>query len=229
MISNTTLFYKKAMQYQSKRADLMSEYEKGLQSLERYRGSEAYTEDLQKLKDKHEAAMTALIDEYRPAFQTILGGMTDTIGRRSIPAPTADQVNTLSILRMRKKLTADDVARAAQSLKGSRLALDVLSEIAAEHGLPHDFDDLCPEMSSSTAERVVENLRSQVEDFLQFDTPRSARVAARYYQEHYGTETKLPKRAEFADKAGCFAELGGMDPEALEQFSAIVDGGGADE
>lgn len=229
MISNTTLFFKKAMQYQSKRADLVSEYEKGLQSLERYRGSEAYTEDLQKLKDKHEAAMTALIDEYRPAFQTIIGAMTDAIGRRSIPAPSQDQLSILSVLRMKRRVTAEDCRRVAEAVRGNRLALDVVEEIAAEHKLPHDFDDLCPEMSSSTAERVVENLRSQVEDFLMHDTSRPARIAARFYAEHYGTETKLPKRAEFADKAGCFAELGGMDPEALEQFSAIVDGGGADE
>ena len=75
----------------------------------------------------------------------------------------------------------------------------------------------------------MENLRSRVEDFLQYDTPRSARIAARYYQEHYGTETKLPKRAKFTDKDSCFSELSGLDSEALEQFSAIVDGGGADE
>lgn len=230
MISNSELLFKKAAQYQRERADVVSKYEEKLKSLSRFAGSQGYEEDVAKLKKQHEQELAALIDEYRPVFSTIIDSMTDRIGRRSMPMPTTEMVNTLNLLRMKRRPTYEDCRRAAEAVKTSRLAIDVITEIAAEHKLPHDFSGLCPTMSSETATKVVDNLTRGITDFMEYDTPRSSRIAAKYYADHYNaTDIKLPKRQEFTDKAGCFYELCGLNAEDLDKFCAIIDEGGTDE
>ena len=73
MITNTELLYTKAKQFQDKRTQLMTDYETKVQNLERFKGSQGYEEDLKKLTDKHNSDLSALIEEYRPSFDTISG------------------------------------------------------------------------------------------------------------------------------------------------------------
>ena len=154
---------------------------------------------------------------------TILNGMTASVGRRSMTSPTEEQLRILQMLKMKKKLSADDISRAAQSLKNSRLALDILAEIAAEHKLPHSkFDDLCPEVSTETALRAVDNLKSGIDDFLRFPTKRISRIASAYYNRTYGTDTELPKRELFTDRAGCFWEIGRIGTDSLDALTPIL-------
>lgn len=227
MISNTELFFAKALKFQEKRSALVEAYETKLKGLEKFRGSAGYDQEVKALKKKHEADLTALREEYEPGFRTVLDAMVAAIGRRNLTPPTADQVATLQVLKMKRRVTADDIARAAQTVKDSRLALDVLADIAQEHGVPHSgFDDLCPEMSTADALRAVDNLRSGINDFMTHDTKKISRIAADYYARHYGdnggNETALPKREQFTDREGCFREIGGIDAGAMEMLTPLV-------
>lgn len=224
MISNTELFYAKAKSFQDKRAALVSEYEKNIKGLERFRGSAGYDEETKRIKAKLDADLKNLVDEYRPAFMSIIDGMTASVGRRNMPSPTEEQLRILQMLKMKKRLSADDISRAAQSVKDSRLALDILAEIAAEHKLPHSgLYELCPEISTEAALRAVDNLKSGIDDFLRFDTKRVSRIAADYYNKVYGsTDTKLPKRDLFTDRAGCFWEIGRIGTDALDALTPIL-------
>ena len=104
MIKNTEAFYIRAKEFQSKRAELVSGYEKKLESMKKYEGSKGYQEDLEKLQKEHKEALTALQDEYRQSLNTILGGMMDAVGRRKVNAPTNDQLNLIHLLKMKKKI-----------------------------------------------------------------------------------------------------------------------------
>ena len=224
MISNTDLLFTKAKEFQDKRLELCGEYELALQKLERFKGSEGYREERKKLTDKYESDISALIDEYRSGFRVIVGGMMDAIGRRSISAPTNEQINLLSVLKMKKKVTLEECERVAEAVKDNPIAVGVLSEIAHDHGILRSFDDLCPEMSSQKASDVLESMKNGIDDFLSYDTTRSSRLAKRYHERHYGVFTReLTKRTPFTDKESCFSELAGMDVEMLRRFSEIVD------
>ena len=224
MISNTELFYAKAKSFQDKRAALVSEYEKNIKGLERFRGSAGYDEETKRIKAKLDADLKNLVDEYRPVFMSIIDGMTASVGRRGMTSPTEEQLRILQMLKMKKRPNADDISRAAQSVKDSRLALDILAEIAAEHKLPHSgFYELCPEISTEAALRAVDNLKSGIDDFLRFDTKRVSRIAANYYNKVYGsTDTELPKRELFTDQAGCFWEIGRIGTDSLDALTPIL-------
>lgn len=223
MITNTELYYAKMKAFQDKRAELTEAHDKKVKSLERFKGSKGYEEDLKKENDRFEAEMTALRDEYRPGLLTVIGGMMDAIGKRSVSAPTNDQVNLLNVLKMKKKVTLEECQRTAEAVKDNPIAVSVVTEIAHDHGIMQSFDYLCPEMSSQKASDIVTGLKNGMEDFLQYDTTRASRIAKKYHEEHYGAvEGGLTKRKLFTDQADFYREEG-FDPETLRQFSEIVD------
>lgn len=223
MITNTELYYAKMKEFQDKRAELTEAHDKKVKSLERFKGSKGYEEDLKKENDRFEAEMIALRDEYRPGLLTVIGGMMDAIGRRSVSAPTNDQVNLLNVLKMKKKVTLEECQRTAEAVKDNPIAVSVVTEIAHDHGIMQSFDYLCPEMSSQKASDIVTGLKNGMEDFLQYDTTRASRIAKKYHEEHYGAvEGGLTKRKLFTDQADFYREEG-FDPETLRQFSEIVD------
>ncbi len=223
MITNTELYYAKMKAFQDKRAELTEAHDKKVKSLERFKGSKGYEEDLKKENDRFEAEMTALRDEYRPGLLTVIGGMMDAIGKRSVSAPTNDQVNLLNVLKMKKRVTLEECQRTAEAVKDNPIAVSVVTEIAHDHGIMQSFDYLCPEMSSQKASDIVTGLKNGMEDFLQYDTTRASRIAKKYHEEHYGAvEGGLTKRKLFTDQADFYREEG-FDPETLRQFSEIVD------
>lgn len=226
MITNTELYYTKMKAFQDKRVELTEAHDKKVTALERFKGSKGYDEEMKKENERFEAEMTALRDEYRPGLQTVFGGMMDAIGRRSVSAPTSDQVNLLNVLKMKKKVTLEECQRTAEAVKNNPIAVSVVTEIAHDHGIMHSFDHLCPEMSSQRASDIVTGLKSETEDFLLYDTTRASRLAKRYHEEHYGaTEGGLSKRRIFTDQAEFFHEIG-LEGETLSQFREIVDEGG---
>ena len=223
MITNTELYYAKMKAFQDKRAELTEAHDKKVKSLERFKGSKGYEEDLKKENERFEAELTALRDEYRPGLLTVIGGMMDAIGKRSVSAPTNDQVNLLNVLKMKKKVTLEECQRTAEAVKDNPIAISVVTEIAHDHGIMQSFDYLCPEMSSQKASDIVTGLKNGMEDFLQYDTTRASRIAKKYHEEHYGAvEGGLTKRKLFTDQADFYREEG-FDPETLRQFSEIVD------
>lgn len=223
MITNTELYYAKMKAFQDKRAELTEAHDKKVKSLERFKGSKGYEDDLKKENERFEAELTALRDEYRPGLLTVIGGMMDAIGKRSVSAPTNDQVNLLNVLKMKKRVTLEECQRTAEAVKDNPIAVSVVTEIAHDHGIMQSFDYLCPEMSSQKASDIVTGLKNGMEDFLQYDTTRASRIAKKYHEEHYGAvEGGLTKRKLFTDQADFYREEG-FDPETLRQFSEIVD------
>ena len=226
MIKNTEAFYTRAKQYQDKRAQLVSDYEKKLESMKKYEGSQGYQDEVEELQKAHKEALTALQGEYRQSLRTILKGMSDAIGRRKVNPPTNEQLNLIHLLKMRDKVSQEELDRVAEMVKDNGIAMGVVQEIAHNNGIMKNYNSMCSEMSSSYAQKIVQSMTDGLEDWLQYDTKRSGRLAQAYYHEHYGApenERELPKRPLFEDQAGCYEEMAGLDHEGLRLFSEAVD------
>lgn len=225
MITNTDLFYTKAKQFQDRRTEIVEEYENKARMLEKFKGSAGYDMEMQELTKAKNGKIKAIQEEYRPIFQAIFSGMMDAIGRRSMKAPTNEQVNLLNMLKMKRRVTAEEVERVAAAVKDNPIAISVLQDIAVDHNLPGSLAGISDEMTSEKAATVVSEMLSGMEDYLMYDTTRASRMAKEYHEAHYGeSRAKLTKRALFSNKSECFYEFTGMDSASLAQFSSIVDG-----
>lgn len=227
---NSDLFYSKAAEFQSKRKAVMDTYEKTIAGLERARGSQLYTEETQKAAQARDTALKALRDEYRGSFSTALGAMAAENDKRGETPPTAEQLSILQALKMRDKVTRADLDRAANSCKNNPLAISVLNELSQKCGIFHVYRAETGEMGVEDTAQAINSLRRSVNDFMEHDTQKAARIAANYYETVYGNTgngRNLPKRPLFSDKEGCFNTLLGMDKATCAAFCAAVDGDGA--
>ena len=224
MIKNTEVFFRKAKEYQDKRSQIVTDYEASVKKLEPYRGSEGYLKDIEGLKKKRDEDLKTLQEEYRPGFNVIFDGMTEAIGKRTVSAPTNEQINLLNALRMRKRVSQTELQRVAETVKDNPIALGIVTEISREQGYLRGYDHLCKEMSSERASEIVTSMKKGLEDFLNHDTTRASRLAKLYNEQHYGvSDQPLTKRKVFDDLEGCYLEIAGVDPDTLKSFSDVVD------
>lgn len=229
MIANTTLFYTRAKEYQDKRKGIIDEYEKRLESLETAKGSKYFEDETKKAEDKKDEALKALKEEYGGYFNTHFEAMSKANASRKMTPPTDEELRTLQLLKMKDKPTEAELAAAANTLKGNATCLSVLTEISHNAGYMRGYDNYSEtkEMPVDTAEKIIKGLASSVREFMEYDTPRAARVAAEYHAQHYGANPDapaLPKRPLFEDKAGCFYEVCGLAGDTLTAFENAVDG-----
>ena len=229
MIKNTDLFYTRAKEYQGKRAAIVDEYEKRMKALEDAKGSKYFTDEAKKAEDKRDEALTALKDEYNGYFNIAFDAMRKANASRKMTPPTEEELRTLQLLKMKDKPTEAELAAAANTLKGNATCLSVLTEIAHNAGYMRGYMGYSEtkEMPVEEAEAAIKGLASSVRDFMDYDTPRAARVAQNHHETLYGVNpnaTPLPKRPLFEDKAGCFYEVARMGGDSLEAFKNAVDG-----
>ena len=229
MIANTTLFYTRAKEYQDKRKGIVDEYDKRLASLETAKGSKYYTDEAKKAEDKKDEALKALKAEYGEYFNISLSAMSKANGSRGMTPPTEEELRTLQLLKMKDKPTEAELQAAANTLKGNATCLSVLTEIAHNAGYLRGYNNYSEnkEMTVEGAEDIVKGLASSVREFMEYDTPRAARVAREHHERMYGViadAPALPKRPLFEDKAGCFRELAGLSGDSLTAFENAVDG-----
>ena len=229
MIKNTDLFYTRAKQYQDKRKDIMDEYETRLANLETAKGSAYYDLESKEAEDKQEAALKALKDEYGEYFNVSLAAMSKANASRKMTPPTEEELRTLQLLKMKEKPTEAELQAAANTLKGNETCLSILSEISRNAGYIHNYERYfeTKRMTVEAAEKIIKDLYSSVRDFMDYDTPRTARLAREYQERTYGLPADAPaleKRPLFGSKAGCFYEIERLTGDELEAFENAVNG-----
>lgn len=227
MPTNTDLLFRKLLEFQNRRKVVVDDYDRRAAELETAKGSQYYTDELQKAEDAKSAALDALKTELGPVFDRTLQAMSETNAKRGIESPTTEQLAIVQALKMRDTISESELSQIANSVKENVLCLSIVQEVARKNGILRNYKSLCtakgmpPEYVSET----ITGLTKAIGDFMQHDTPRAARIARRYHEDHYGTvEGTLPKRHLFTNKDSCYAQLIGLSGDELSTFCRAVDG-----
>lgn len=229
-MKNTDIFYRNAKEYQSRRKDIIDEYEQRVNFLRDMVGSKYYTDEMKKAADTRDNKINALKEQYSVSFDGVLKAMYDTNHARKMKAPTDDELRIIQLLKMHEKPTEQELITAANTLKDNPACLSVLKEIAKKAGyytITHGFDATAKELSIDEIDNIIKDLKSHLIDFMSYDTKKSSRRIQQYVSDHYGNAPDAPalaKRPLFEDKAGCFLEVCGIDGNTLTAFENAVDG-----
>lgn len=132
----TTRFYDRVRWYKQAERDILSAHTQAVKNAEKFRGSEGYKGLIEKADAERDAALNAEKATVRTAMKTIIAEMRRNIESRKVIPPTSEQVNLLSVLKMRgDSLTAAEIKDAANNMEGCPAALAVLSDLARSRGL----------------------------------------------------------------------------------------------
>lgn len=126
----TRHYYEACTGYRQSLRSIWADYDKKMQRLEQYKGSAGYEKEKAEADKERDTAIKALQSEYRDKFNGILKGMRESATTRSMTPPTQDQLALLQALKMRDKISRDELEQAGRTLKDSPVCLSVLEEIA---------------------------------------------------------------------------------------------------
>ena len=126
-------FHQAVQQYHDRLREITRQYENEMKGLQRFEGSAGYEEDVKSAQQERDKETAALRQEYGPRFDSILNGMEKAAQGQPMTAPTQEQLATLEVLKMRERLSRDELQKAMNSMADCPVALGVLRELAQKH------------------------------------------------------------------------------------------------
>ena len=113
-----------------------AEYNDAMSRAKPFEGSAGGRAMIDKATAQRDAALKAEKDDTGKAIREIIESMRENARARKITAPTTEQVNLLTVLKMRgDSLTADEIKQAANNMQDCPAAIAVLCDLARERGL----------------------------------------------------------------------------------------------
>lgn len=129
----TRHYFEAVKGYRSGLRDIWGKHDADMRRLEQYKGSKGYEKEVKDLVKGRKSAVEALQREYVKRFSSILSGMRESATSRPMIAPTPEELALLQALKMREKISVDELEQAARTLKKNPICLSVLDEIAEKN------------------------------------------------------------------------------------------------
>ncbi len=133
-MSRTKTYYDAVASFRESLRRIDKDHKDGLSRIEKYKGSAAYTEELEKLETKRRNAIKQAQGTASAEFSKVLSEMREAATSRPMIAPTPEVLSILQVLKMRSNISADELRQAALTVGECPLALSVLDELAQDHG-----------------------------------------------------------------------------------------------
>ncbi len=202
-------------------AQITADYNAETEKAKRFEGSAGGRELMDKARATRDAALKTEKEATVKAIREITAAMRGNVKGRKIQAPTQEQINILTVLKMRDKLTRDEIAQAGNSLADNPFCLSALDEIAHSHGLT--YTGKRGGMTAADALSHIDSLERNGLSMLQGES--------RFTRAPADMGDLMTRWANFS-YAVTTDEWGGqhtvIDQDTTGAFAAIVDGEGAD-
>lgn len=225
-------FFMRAGEYQNERERILDEYEARMKELAKAKGSRLYNDESKKASQKKERELAALKKTYREYMEGLIYKMRLVNERRSMQAPTEEQLRILSMLKMKDSYSKAELNAAANALKDNASCLAILKEISDRSGQTTSYirglvaESTAASMPLDITEKNIAGLEAGVKEMIEFDTPKPARIYSRFREINYGDSPDLPRKGkQFDTKEECFKKLGGLTGNELKTFCSIIDEG----
>lgn len=220
-MKNTERFYNRVRWYLDAVAQIDAEYNDAMSRAKPFEGSAGGRAMIEKAVAQRDAALKAEKDDTGKAIREIIESMRENTRTRKITAPTTEQVNLLTVLKMRgDSLTADEIKQAANNMQNCPTAISVLCDLARERGLVVGLKG-----GSMTTDKImqhIDNLERNAYAMFRGDNARFGRTPAdlgdcmtRWGSFNYTVTT---------DEWG--GQHTAIDQDTITAFTAAVDGEG---
>lgn len=188
-----------------------------IKKLDDFKGSCFYDKEVSNIDSKIEESRIKLTEAARKDLIALMGDMRKNVGNRITKAPTADMVNSLTILGMLDKMSPTDIRQYAAQMADCPLAMKRLQQIANTHSI----QIMAPDTEAMM--RCVDVLEGNFANYLQGYTgnPQSMTTSVKqlhdlYFQpEEYYMKTPLKSCAN-ADNAFWQNIIGFATPAVLD-------------
>lgn len=226
-MSHTSNLYHTVANFMQARSEAREEYQQAAQRYERARGSQMYSDEMEKARKKRDKTISDAQFIAKQEIRETLQAMAEKADKIKMQPPTEEQLRILQLLKMKEKLTEAECAGAANAMEGNAAALALLDEMARKSGVLHTSyaDSLAvktysPETARMTIKKLGESCYSIVNNASGASKP--ALLAKEWHAARHGGEFdpfELPTEDPFKDEDDFYKQMN----IPLSAFSAAVD------
>lgn len=130
MKDNVWNLYHTIKLFQTEQQEAYSRYIKRIEALEQYKGSEYYQQESKRAMVERRATEDAARRIARDSCQKWLDAMREAARARKALAPTQEQINLLSALKLRDSVSTDELETIARAMDGNSMGLSIIQEYA---------------------------------------------------------------------------------------------------
>jgi len=131
-MNNSYLLYDTITSFQRKQREAYDEYMRTMQELDKYKGSQHYTDGQKAAMDKRKAAEEAARKDARYWTNKALEQMQAVNRVRKMEALTPEQVALLQAMKMRTDISDVELEQIANAMNGNALGIGVVNDFARE-------------------------------------------------------------------------------------------------
>lgn len=198
-------------------------YDADMKGIERYKGSTGYSEEKAKLDAKLKEKTDAIKAEYDRCFQSVLCDLKNKIDHVGLAAPTNDQLNLLTLMKLQPAISKSSLTLAIRTLANSPLALDALNNIAKEKG--QRFWPLEGNMrycSLDAANEIYNTLRARLTSLVRYmERPGDFK---RYVGDRMVPTSLISYDKDFDTVKECFMAFAAIDSDQFNAFFDFISG-----
>ena len=197
-MTNTDRLYTAMRDFTNTRRENRETFLRKKKSLEGYKGSKQYDEDIKKaMKIRTDADETAR-QACRKVVDEVLNDMVKKNGSRGLTPPSDEQIRILTVVQMMKKPSFSTLDAIANSLEGNALALAALTDIAREawkddpsviHHIEftRNYNAMATnEMGASVVHDAIKSLGKSCGEIMKSGVKRAAELAKENHARLYG-------------------------------------------
>lgn len=220
-MSYTHDFYWEIRYFRKELNDINEEYAERLESLDKYKGSAGYEDECAKLETERKAAVKAAQDKARERLNAICDDMEKTLISRPLKAPTSEQLNILTLFKMREDIPLEEVKAAEKVLEDCPAALSALEEMARKTHPSYTSS----KPSAAAYRQAIAALKESVSKITAIEKPNSRREYVSRSLTHSpdydgGESLKLYRfDVDYKTESDCITDLAGVN---YDDFTAAV-------
>lgn len=222
-MTNTEYLYNGMLKYQKARAAARDEYLRVMKLYEGAKGTPFYDEQRDKAQKIRNEAVSAAQGEARRVVDSAINYMNKAVSGRKMVAPTQEQLNLLTLLKMRDTLTRDELQAAANAMDGNGAALGLLSEMARKHNVLTNFnamatDGLSPTAAADIIREITKGCAERINDPVGVNhaSALAAKFNARATGKEYDTDD-LPQETPYSGEADFYGRMVNIPYDVLSK------------
>lgn len=198
-------------------------YDADMKGIKRYKGSTGYSEEKAKLDAKLKEKTDAIKTEYDRCFQSVLYDLKNKIDHIGLAAPTNDQLNLLTLMKIQPAISKSSLTLAIRTLANSPLALDALNNIAKEKGQRFwPLEDNMRYCSLDAANEIYNTLRTRLTNLVHYmERPGDFK---RYVGDRMVPTSLISYDKDFDTVKECFMAFAAIDSDQFNAFFDFISG-----
>lgn len=159
-VKRTEILYRAMKKFTDARAAARDAYLKTAKKYESDKGSTYYRDKMNQAMNDRRGAVDVARAEAARTIDDMIKGMYLHASKHKMQAPTDEQLRILTALKLRDRLTLNELEQAANAMDGNGAGLAIIEEIAQKHSIPHpNYNALARDgLSSDAARKAIDSL-----------------------------------------------------------------------